>query len=269
MGLEMFDLTGRVAMVSGAASGMGKAMATAVAEAGADVLLVDLNKDGVEQTAQELSYLGRKIVTAVCDVSDLPSIDKLWETLDKEFGRIDFLGNVAGTGTSGKPEEVDIETVKLALQHLVIGRFYMCQNAGKRMLKQGKGSIVNIGSLASMNALGRSHIPYSMAMGAVIQMTRELSTEWASRGVRVNAILPGQITNPGMEKRMENEPEIRDIWLRGLPIGRLGRPEEIKGLAVLLASDASSFITGALIPFDGGNLAKNAGGSHPGMPKVS
>jgi len=269
MGLEMFDLSGRVAMVSGAASGMGKAMATGVAEAGADVLLIDINKEGLEQTARELGHLGRKVVTAVCDVSDLSAIDELWKTSDKEFGRIDFLGNVAGNGASGKPEEVSMDSIQLALQNLVVGRLYMCQNAGKRMLEQGKGSIVNIGSLASMNALGRSHIPYSMAMGAVIQMTRELSTEWASRGVRVNAILPGQVTNPGMEKRMQDDPEIRDIWLRGLPIGRLGRPEEIKGLAVLLASDASSFITGALIPFDGGNLAKNAGGSHPGMPRVS
>lgn len=267
MGLEMFDLTGRVAMVSGAASGMGKAMATAVAEAGADVLLVDFDQEGVEQTKRELAYLGRKTVTAVCDVSDLTAIDSLWVTLDKEFGRIDFLGNVAGNATLGKPEEIEMATIIQVIQNLVIGRFYMCQHAGKRMLKQGKGSIVNIGSLASMNALGRGHIAYSMSMGAVIQMTRELSTEWSSRGVRVNAILPGQVMNKGMEKRIAADPAIRDTWLRGLPIGRLGQPEEIKGLSVLLASDASSFITGALIPFDGGNLAKNAGGTHPGMPE--
>jgi len=105
-----------------------------------------------------------------------------------------------------------------------------------------------------------------MAMAAVGHMTRELSTEWASRGVRVNAIVCAQITNKGLEERMAGDPNLRDAYLRGLPIGRLGRPEEIKGLAIFLASDASSFITGALIPLDGGNLAKNAGGSHPGMP---
>lgn len=265
MGLEMFDLTGRVAMVSGAASGMGKAMANAMAEAGADVMLVDINREGLERTARELAYLGRKVITSVCDVSDIASIDQLWQTLDREFGRIDFLGNVAGNGARGIPEEIEIDTVKQVLQNLVVGRFYMCQQAGKRMLSQGKGSIVNIGSLASMNALGRGHLPYSMAMGAVIQMTRELSTEWSSRGVRVNAILPGQVMNPDMEKRAAEDPAVMEAWLRGLPIGRLGQPDEIKGLAVLLASDASSFITGALIPFDGGNLAKNAGGSHPGM----
>jgi NAD(P)-dependent dehydrogenase (short-subunit alcohol dehydrogenase family) len=266
MGLEMFDLTDRVALVSGAANGMGKAMAVALAEAGAQMLLVDLDQEGVERTARELGYLGRKIVTQVCDISDLAAIDNLFKVVDKEFGRIDFLGNVAGNGALGKPEEIDIATVTQVLQNLVIGRFYMCQQAGKRMLKQGKGSIVNIGSLASQTALGRGHIAYSMSMGAVIQMTRELSTEWSGRGVRVNAILPAQVINEGLKKRMADDPKAEATFLRGLPIGRLGRPEEIKGLAVLLASDASSFITGALIPMDGGNMAKNAGGSHPGMP---
>ena len=141
----------------------------------------------------------------------------------------------------------------------------MCQQAGKRMIAQGKGSIVNIGSLASLNALGRGSVAYSMAMGAVIQMTRELSTEWSGRGVRVNAILPGQVMNKGLSDWINKDPQMEQVFLRGLPIGRMGRPDDIKGLSVLLASDASSFITGALIPMDGGNLAKNAGGSHFGF----
>jgi NAD(P)-dependent dehydrogenase (short-subunit alcohol dehydrogenase family) len=115
--------------------------------------------------------------------------------------------------------------------------------------------------LASITALGRGHIAYSMAMGAVVQMTRELSTEWAARGVRVNAILPAQIVNPGLETRMAATPELRTKYLSGIPSGRLGQPEDIMGLAVFLASDASAWITGALIPLDGGNLAMNAGGS--------
>ncbi len=129
------------------------------------------------------------------------------------------------------------------------------------MLAAGRGSIVNIGSLASITALGRSHIAYSMAMGAVAQMTRELSTEWSGRGVRVNAILPAQVINPGLEARMAADPNLRGKFLSGIPAGRLGRPEDIQGLAILLASDASAWITGALIPMDGGNLAMNAGGS--------
>ena len=130
------------------------------------------------------------------------------------------------------------------------------------MLAQGSGSIVNIGSLASVSALGRGHIGYSMAMGAVAQMTRELSTEWAHRGVRVNAILPAQVMNEGLQKRIDSDPGIRDRFLSGIPSGRFGHPDDIRGLSVFLASDASSWITGTLIPMDGGNLAQNAGGSH-------
>jgi NAD(P)-dependent dehydrogenase (short-subunit alcohol dehydrogenase family) len=165
---------------------------------------------------------------------------------------------VAGDGVLGVPEEISIEDVERCWRNLVLGRFCMCQEAGRRMLAAGRGSIVNIGSLASVSALGRGHIAYSMAMGAVAQMTRELSTEWAGRGVRVNAILPAQVVNPGLEQRMAENPALREKYLSGIPAGRLGHPDDIKGLAVFLASDASSWITGTLIPMDGGNLAANA-----------
>ena len=125
------------------------------------------------------------------------------------------------------------------------------------MLKQGRGSIVNIGSIASMTALGRGHIAYSMAMGAVVQMTRELSTEWSSAGVRVNSILPAQVVNPSLEKRMAADPTLQTRFLSGIPRGRMGQPNDIQGLAVFLASDASNWITGAIIPMDGGNTAMN------------
>src|SRR5262249_19393835 len=137
----------------------------------------------------------------------------------------------------------------------------MCQEAGRRMLARGCGSIMNIGSLASSTALGRGHIAYSMAMGAVIQMTRELSTEWSYRGVRVNAVTPAQVINPSLAARMKDDPTLEGRFLRGIPTGRLGEPRDIMGLAVLLASDASEWITGAIIPMDGGNMAMNAGGT--------
>lgn len=130
------------------------------------------------------------------------------------------------------------------------------------MLAAGRGSIINIGSLASTTALGRGHIAYSMAMGAVVQMTRELSTEWSSQGVRVNAILPAQVLNRGLEERIQADPELETTYLRGIAMGRLGAPDDIKGLAIFLAADASAWITGALIPMDGGNLAMNAGATH-------
>jgi len=257
----LFDLTGTVALVTGAAQGIGRAMAIALAEHGADLLLVDRNETGVRDTATVVTALGRKAIAVACDVSSPDAIRELFRRLDTELGRIDFLGNVAGDGILGVPEEIALESVERCWRNLVLGRFAMCQEAGRRMLAAGSGSIVNIGSLASITALGRGHIAYSMAMGAVAQMTRELSTEWSGRGVRVNAILPAQVINPGLQQRMADDPSLEARFLRGIPAGRLGHPDDIRGLAVLLASPASRWITGTLIPMDGGNLALNGGGS--------
>ncbi len=242
---------------------MGRAMSIALAEAGADLMLADRNIAGAENTAGEIQRLGRRAVAVNCDVSEPQQIRRMFAQIDRDFGRIDFLGNVAGDGVLGRPEDMSLETVEQIWRNLVFGRFCCCQEAGRRMLAAGRGSIVNIGSLAGVSALGRGHIAYSMAMGAVVQMTRELSTEWSGRGVRVNAIFPAQVINAGMEQRMAADPTLRDKWLSGIPRGRFGEPNDIKGLAVLLASDSSSWLTGALIPMDGGNLAMNAGGSIP------
>lgn len=259
MSSNLFDLSHKVALVTGTAQGMGRAMAVALAEAGADLMLVDRNEAGAHETAATIQHLGRRALVARCDVSEPAQIRELYQRLDAEFGRIDFLGNVAGDGILRAPEEISLEEVERCWRNLVLGRFCLCQEAGRRMLAAGRGSIVNIGSLASLTALGRGHVAYSMAMGAVAQMTRELSTEWSGRGVRVNAILPAQVLNPGLEQRMAEHPPLREKFLSGIPAGRLGNPNDIRGLAVLLASDASSWITGALIPMDGGNLAANAG----------
>ena len=261
MSSSLFDLSRKVALVTGAAQGLGRAMSLALAEAGADVMLVDLNTTGGEATAADIRHLGRRAVFVQCNVSEPEQIRALFARLDRDLGRIDFLGNVAGDALLGAPEEIELSAVEQTWRNLVLGRFCMCQEAGRRMLAAGGGSIVNIGSLASTTALGRGHIAYSMAMGAVAQMTRELSTEWSGRGVRVNAILPAQVLNPALEKRISLDPSLKERFLSGIPAGRLGHPDDIKGLAVFLASDSSSWITGALIPMDGGNLAMNGGGS--------
>ncbi len=261
MTLSSFDLSGRVAVVSGAAQGMGRATALAVGQSGADVVLVDRNRTGAQATADELQQLGRRTLVEDTDVSCPDAIAELFARVDAEFGRVDFLGNIAGDGCLAKPEDLTIDDLHRVLQNLVVGRFAMCQQAGRRMLAQGSGSIMNIGSLASSTALGRGHIAYSMAMGAVIQMTRELSTEWSCRGVRVNCVTPAQVRNPSLAARMADDPTLEGRFLSGIPAGRMGEPDDIAGLAVLLASDASSWITGAIIPMDGGNMAMNAGGT--------
>lgn len=257
----LFSLEGRVAVVSGAAQGLGRATAMAVAQHGADVVLVDRNGEGAEATAAQIAAFGGKTMVAATNVSDPDAVADLFQQVDVRFGRVDFLGNIAGDGHLARPEELAIADLHRVLQNLVVGRFAMCQEAGKRMLAQGRGSIMNIGSLASSTALGRGHIAYSMAMGAVIQMTRELSTEWSYRGVRVNCVTPAQVVNPSLTVRMQDDPTLEGRFLHGIPAGRLGQPNDIMGIAVLLASDASAWITGAIIPLDGGNMAMNAGGT--------
>jgi len=258
---SLFDLSGRVALVSGAAQGMGRAMALAFAEAGADLLITDLNRKGIEATASQIEGLGRRAVPVAGDITDLDHIRAMFARLDREFGKIDILGNVAGPGKLAKPEDIPLDLMASIIHGLLIARFCCCQEAGRRMLNVGKGSIINISSIGGVTALGRGNFAYSIGMGGVAQMTRELAAEWSGRGVRVNAILPAQVINPGLQERMQADPLLEAQFLKGIPAGRLGQPEDIKGLAIFLASDASAWITGALIPMDGGNLAMNAGGT--------
>lgn len=259
--MPLFDLSGKVAVVSGGASGMGRAASMALAAHGATVIMLDRNGPGLDATAREIAAAGGRTVPRVHDVADVDAAGRLFAWVDAEFGRVDVLANIAGEGVMADPLDLTAAQIRTAFETLVVGRYALCREAGSRMIRQGRGSIVNTGSLASVTALGRGHVAYSMAMGAVAQMTRELSTEWAARGVRVNAILPAQVMNPGLATRIAADPTIERTWLGGIPRGRLGRPEDIQGLVVLLASDASSWISGALIPMDGGNLAMNAGGS--------
>ncbi len=262
----LFDLTGRVAIVSGAASGMGRVTSLALAEAGADIVLLDINESGAQATAQEIEEMGRRALPINCDISDPEQIRSMYERVDSDMGHVDVLANIAGEGIRTDPIELTEDQIQQVMQNLVVGRYICTQEAAKRMMARGRGSIFSIVSIAGITALGRGHIAYSMAMGAVAAMTRELSTEWSSLGVRVNAIVCAQIMNHDLEVRIAADPNLGASYLRGLPIGRMGRSDDIKGPAIFLASDASAWMTGALIPLDGGNLAKNAGGSHPGMP---
>lgn len=243
---------------------MGRATAIGFAEAGADVLITDINATGVRATADHIQTLGRRALAIAGDITDIAFIRSLYALIDQDFGRIDVVANVAGPGHLAKPETITLELMESILYGLVVARFCSCQEAAFRMLAVGKGSIINICSIGGVTALGRGNFPYSVSMGGVAQMTRELSTEWSGRGVRVNAILPAQVMNPGLAERIQADPNLAGNFLRGIPLGRFGQPDDIKGLAIFLASDASAWITGALIPMDGGNLAMNAGGTAGG-----
>src|ERR1700678_2794366 len=147
---NLFDLTGRTAVVTGSAQGMGRAMATALAEAGADLVLLDRNAAGIETTAHTLHELGRKALPIAGDVTDTDHIDEVFATVDRKFGRVDILGNVAGEARSGAAEDMALADIRTTFHNLVISRYYTCQLAGRRMLAQRKGSIMSIGSIAGV-----------------------------------------------------------------------------------------------------------------------
>lgn len=257
----LYDLTGRVALVSGAAKGMGRASAIALAEIGADVMVTGHNEQLLKDTADTIRKLGRRAVHMACEVDVPEQIKAMFRKLDEEFGRIDILVNIPGNNILGHPEDITLDHFMRVLQGTLVGKFLCCQEGGRRMLAQGKGSIINMSSIGGVLALGRGNFAYSVGQAAVIQMTRELSTEWAGRGVRVNAIAPAQITNPGFEVRMDNTPGLRETFMRGIPAGRLGVPDDIKGMVMFLASDASDFVSGMVMPLEGGLLAMGANGT--------
>jgi len=268
MSHPLFDLSGKVALITGAGGGFGGAISEGFAESGADLLLTDIVPETLQKTVENARGLGHRVESIVADSITAGGIHAIFAKLDLVYGRIDILVTCAGPAWSTRPEDLKLDDMERTLNALGTAKFHLCQEAGRRMLAQGKGSIINIGSIAGVTALGRGHVAYGMGMAAVIAMTRDLSTEWGGRGVRVNCILPAQVPNEnnGLEARMRSNAALRKTFLRGLPMGRLGRSDEIKGPAIFLASDASSWVTGVALPMDGGNLAKNAGGSHPGMP---
>jgi NAD(P)-dependent dehydrogenase (short-subunit alcohol dehydrogenase family) len=263
---HLFDLSGRVAVVTGAASGLGQAIAIAFARQGADIAAADINDAGMANTVEQIATLGRKAIAVHCDISDPQAVDHLFEKVDETFGRVNILVNDPFTFRRVKPEELSLEDWNRALAVNITGYFLCAMAAGKRMIKRGTGgSIINMSSIGGSSALGRGNFVYGVSKGAVNQFTRELAVEWAKHNIRVNALQPAQMRTPAVKAWLSDpktDPKTVDRLLMGIPMNRLGEPEDIVGPALFLASDASAFVTGILLPVDGGNLALNAGGSH-------
>ncbi len=264
--MERFGLQGRVAVVTGAASGLSQAIALGFAEAGADLVIADINLSGLQATASQIEACGQKAVVCQCDIANQNEVAQLFDRLDSAFGTIDILVNGPFAFNRSRPEDMSLEDWNLALSVCLTGFFMCAQQAGRRMIKQGRGgSIISIGSIAGALALGRGNFVYSIAKAGVHQMTRELAVEWAQHNIRVNALLPAQMRTPSVKHWLEDpntDPGLVAHLLKGIPMNRMGESEDIVGPAIFLASDAAAFITGTLLPIDGGNLALNAGGSH-------
>src|SRR5258708_8189072 len=178
MVLSAFDLNGRVALVSGAGQNIGKAIALGLAEAGADLMICDVKTETLENTADAIARLGRRVVPVTCDLFDFDQIRDLFARLDREFGRIDVLANIPGGGPRGRPEDLSVGDFQQTVHQLLVWKFVACQEGGRRMLRVGKGSIINMASIAGVSALGRSVFAFSIAIAGGIRLTRGLSTEW-------------------------------------------------------------------------------------------
>jgi NAD(P)-dependent dehydrogenase (short-subunit alcohol dehydrogenase family) len=210
---------------------------------------------------------GRKSAAIYCDVSQPDDVEKLFAEVDRRFAKIDILVNVPYVFPSRvHPDELRLEDWEQTLRVNLTGYFLCAQQAIRRMLAQGGGCILNIGSIAGVSALGRGNFPYSVSKAGVSQMTKELAVEYAGQGIRVNAILPAQVATPSFKRQVLGDPrfseKLQQRLLVGIPLNRLLEPEDFMGPAVFLCSDAAAAVTGVLLPVDGGNLALNAGGNH-------
>jgi 2-deoxy-D-gluconate 3-dehydrogenase len=250
---ELFSLEGKKALVTGASRGIGKAVAVGLARAGADVALVSRG-DTLLQTAQEIEKLGRKALTVQEDLSRPEAAEEVVRATVKKFGRLDILVNNAGTTRRAPVEDYSDEDWKVVIELNLNAVFRLCRAAGKVMLAQGYGKIVNVASLMSFQ--GGINIPaYTASKHAVAGLTKSFANEWAGRNITVNAIAPGyvltEVTAPLQKDRVRN----RQI-LERIPQGRWAEPEDMVGAVIFLASDASRYVQGHVLVVDGGWLSR-------------
>ena len=251
---QLFDLTGRVAIVTGASTGLGNQMAQGLAEAGADVVLCARKLVRCQQAADELKALGVKTLAVACDVRIQADIQAAVDQTLAEFGRIDILINNAGTSWGAPVEEMKLEHWEKVISTNLTGTFLFSQAVGKVMVQQGRGKIINIASVAGLRGSPPSFqaIGYQASKGGVVTFTKDLACKWAQHNIQVNAIAPGWFpTNMSEMVIARNEHWILDR----IPLKRLGSDEDLKGAVVFLASNASDYVTGQILAVDGGQTA--------------
>jgi 2-deoxy-D-gluconate 3-dehydrogenase len=251
----MFDLTGKVALVTGANSGIGRAMAAALAAAGASVAVAGRNQDRNTAVAAELAQRGVKTAAVQANVRDPESCRAMVEETTGRLGRLDILINNAGTNIRKAPEAFTLDEWHEMLETNLTSVFVTSQAAYPHLKRSGGGKIVNIGSMLSIFGAPFA-APYGASKGGVVQLTKGLATAWARDNIQVNAVLPGWIDTPLTKQARVDIDGLHDRVLARTPAGRWGAPEDLAGIAVFLSSRASDFITGVAIPVDGGYSAQ-------------
>jgi len=250
--LDKFSLEGQVGIVTGGGQGLGKVFCNAFAEAGADIVVAEMNPETGPSTAAEVEAKGHRSLFIQTDVRNRQSVQAMVDRALAEFGQIDFLMNNAGITKWGPAEDVSEADWRDVFDVNVNGLFFCAQAVGRHMIRRGKGRIINIASMSGLIVnRPQAQASYNSSKAAVIQLTKSLAAEWAPHSIRVNAIAPGYMGTP-MAKPFFDDPTYGSLWIDAIPMKRPGEPEELGPVAVFLASEASSYITGEVIVVDGG-----------------
>lgn len=247
--MDQFSLSGRIAIVTGGSKGLGRAMALGLAEAGAVVAAVSRTKSLIEETADEIIKSGGEAIAVPADVRSEKDIERVAALVADKFGRIDILVNNAGIGGSRKVVAMKTDEWNTMMETNVRSVFLTARAVGKVMIRQRSGKVINVSSVLGKGALPRS-LHYGASKAAIIHMTKTLALEWAPFNIHVNCIAPGWFLTEMTKDQQEGEN--RKFLIQRIPFGRFGNPEEMVGVAVFLASDASNYITGDTVFIDGG-----------------
>ena len=246
-----FDLSGKVALVTGGNGGIGKGIALGLARAGANIAVVARNQDKSASAVAELEALGIQAVSIRCDVTDVDDVDTAVAACVERFGGLDIVVNNSGVNVRKLPHELDLAEWQTVIDVNLTGVFLMSKAAYPEMVKRGGGKVINIGSMMSIFA-HETLAPYAASKGGVVQFTKACASAWAKDNIQVNTIMPGWIATDMTETLRINVPERYETIRARTPAQRWGRPDELAGTAVFLATSASDFVTGTAIPVDGG-----------------
>ena len=246
-----FDLSGKVALVTGGNGGIGKGIALGLARAGANIAVVARNQDKSASAVAELEALGIQAVSIRCDVTDVDDVDTAVAACVERFGGLDIVVNNSGVNVRKLPHELDLAEWQTVIDVNLTGVFLMSKAAYPEMVKRGGGKVINIGSMMSIFA-HETLAPYAASKGGVVQFTKACASAWAKENIQVNTIMPGWIATDMTETLRINVPERYETIRARTPAQRWGLPDELAGTAVFLATSASDFVTGTAIPVDGG-----------------
>jgi NAD(P)-dependent dehydrogenase (short-subunit alcohol dehydrogenase family) len=251
---DLFSLQGKVAIVTGAAQGIGREIALGFAQYGADIVAVDLNDERLQTLKNEIETQNRRCLVLNVDLIHLDQIDRMVEATVKSMGRIDILANIAGVNVHKAAEEMTEKEWDFVLDINLKALFFCCRAVGKVMLQQGSGRIINMSSSFGVVGFG-GRTAYAASKAAVSNLTKTLALEWSAKGINVNAIAPGPVWTEARHQ-LFSDPEFYGNLLKKVPINRTAKPAEIVGPAIFLAGEASSFVTGATLLVDGGWCAQ-------------